>query len=190
MPEIVLLIDKSESMISSAIYASIIGSILASLKSIKTHLIFFDTSITDVTGLYKDPVVKLALVAERLVVVALVNVAFPVIRLLVLVFTEVWLVVDELVEKKLVEVEFVIVPLVVLIDGRDRLVIERLVIVAEVKVALVPVKLVVLVLVVTKLVEFKFVVVALVMVADVEIMLVKKLVVAVSIDANRLVDVD
>ncbi len=56
LPEIVLLIDKSESMISSAIYASIIGSILASLKSIKTHLIFFDTSITDVTGLYKDPV--------------------------------------------------------------------------------------------------------------------------------------
>lgn len=56
LPEIVLLIDKSESMINSAIYASIIGSILASLKSIKTHLIFFDTSITDVSGLYKDPV--------------------------------------------------------------------------------------------------------------------------------------
>ena len=39
--EIILLIDKSESMISSAIYASIIGSILASLKSVQTHIIFF-----------------------------------------------------------------------------------------------------------------------------------------------------
>ncbi|MBK8243138.1 MAG: VWA domain-containing protein [Saprospiraceae bacterium] len=54
--EIILLIDKSESMISSAIYASIIGSILASLKSVQTHIIFFDTAISDVTNQYHDPV--------------------------------------------------------------------------------------------------------------------------------------
>jgi Mg-chelatase subunit ChlD len=56
LPEVVILVDKSESMISSAIYASIIGAVLASVKSIRTQLIFFDTSITDVTDRYKDPV--------------------------------------------------------------------------------------------------------------------------------------
>lgn len=40
LTEIVLLVDKSESMIQSAIYASIIGSVLASLNTIKTHLVF------------------------------------------------------------------------------------------------------------------------------------------------------
>ncbi len=54
--EIVLLIDKSESMIRSAIYASIIGSVLASVNSVRTHLIFFDTAVTDMTGKYSDPV--------------------------------------------------------------------------------------------------------------------------------------
>lgn len=54
--EIVLLVDKSESMIRSAIYASIIGAILASIQSIKTHLIFFDTAVTDMTDQFKDPV--------------------------------------------------------------------------------------------------------------------------------------
>ncbi len=56
LKEIVLLIDKSESMMNSAIHASVIGAILASLKTIKTHLIFFDTEITDVTDKYQDPV--------------------------------------------------------------------------------------------------------------------------------------
>lgn len=56
LTELVLLIDKSESMISSAVYASIIGSVLASLPSIKTHLIFFDTTVTDMTERYQDPV--------------------------------------------------------------------------------------------------------------------------------------
>ncbi|MBK7231071.1 MAG: VWA domain-containing protein [Saprospiraceae bacterium] len=56
LTEIVLLVDKSESMIQSAIYASIIGSVLASLNTIKTHLVFFDTSITDMTDQYSDPV--------------------------------------------------------------------------------------------------------------------------------------
>ncbi|MBK9271064.1 MAG: VWA domain-containing protein [Saprospiraceae bacterium] len=56
LTEIVLLVDKSESMIQSAIYCSIIGAVLASLPSIKTHLIFFDTAITDMTDLYNDPV--------------------------------------------------------------------------------------------------------------------------------------
>lgn len=56
LPQIILLVDKSESMVQSMIYASISGSILASLKSIQTHLIFFDTEITDLTNAYQDPV--------------------------------------------------------------------------------------------------------------------------------------
>lgn len=56
IPELFIIVDKSESMIESAIYASIIGSVLASLKSIRTHLIFFDTEILDLSGRYSDPV--------------------------------------------------------------------------------------------------------------------------------------
>lgn len=56
IPELFIVVDKSESMIESAIYASIIGSVLASLKSIHTHLIFFDTEILDLSDQYADPV--------------------------------------------------------------------------------------------------------------------------------------
>lgn len=56
LPQIIILVDKSESMINSVIYAAIISSVLASMKSIKTHLIFFDTEITDLTDEYTDPV--------------------------------------------------------------------------------------------------------------------------------------
>lgn len=56
LPQIILLVDKSESMIQSMIFAAVSGSILASLKSIQTHLIFFDTEVTDLTNKYKDPV--------------------------------------------------------------------------------------------------------------------------------------
>lgn len=56
LPEVYILVDKSESMVSSMIYASVIGSVLASLKSIHTHLIFFDTEVSDLSGMYDDPV--------------------------------------------------------------------------------------------------------------------------------------
>ncbi len=56
LPEIIILVDKSESMIQSMIYAAIISSILASLKSIRTQFIYFDTEITDLTDKYLDPV--------------------------------------------------------------------------------------------------------------------------------------
>jgi hypothetical protein len=55
LPQIILL-DKSESMINSMIYAAIISSILATLKSVRTHLIYFDTEVTDLTGKFLDPV--------------------------------------------------------------------------------------------------------------------------------------
>jgi hypothetical protein len=56
LPQIIILVDKSESMINSMIYAAIISSVLASMRSIQTHLIFFDTEVTDLTNKYADPV--------------------------------------------------------------------------------------------------------------------------------------
>lgn len=55
LKEIFLIIDTSESMIESAIYSGIIGSVLASLNSIKTHLIFFNDEVMDLTDQYQDP---------------------------------------------------------------------------------------------------------------------------------------
>ncbi len=56
LKEVYLLVDKSGSMIDSAIHAAIIGSVLASIPSIETHVVFFDTEISDLTGKYQDPV--------------------------------------------------------------------------------------------------------------------------------------
>lgn len=56
LPQIIILVDKSESMINSMIYSAIVSSVLASMKSIQTHLIFFDTEVTDLTDKYTDPV--------------------------------------------------------------------------------------------------------------------------------------
>lgn len=55
-PEVCIVVDKSESMVESALYAVVIGSVLASLRSLRTHLIFFDTEIVDVGQDQEDPV--------------------------------------------------------------------------------------------------------------------------------------
>ncbi len=41
---------------ASAIYSSIMGSILASISSVKTHIVAFDTAVHDLTDLCSDPV--------------------------------------------------------------------------------------------------------------------------------------
>lgn len=53
---VILDIDQSGSMGESAIYSSVIGCILASISAVKTHIIAFDTSVTDLTPLCSDPV--------------------------------------------------------------------------------------------------------------------------------------
>lgn len=54
---IILDIDQSGSMIESAIYASIAGSIFASIKALKTHVVAFDTAVVDLTEqCQNDPV--------------------------------------------------------------------------------------------------------------------------------------
>lgn len=56
MKQVILLIDQSGSMATSVVYASVFGAIMASLQSIKTHLVIFDTSVVDLTKHLSDPV--------------------------------------------------------------------------------------------------------------------------------------
>jgi len=54
--EIVLCVDQSGSMATSVVYASIFAAVLASIPTIKTQLVVFDTSVVDLTDLLTDPV--------------------------------------------------------------------------------------------------------------------------------------
>lgn len=56
LKSVILLIDQSGSMNTSVVYAAILGSILASLRSVRTHLVVFDTSVVDLTEMLHDPV--------------------------------------------------------------------------------------------------------------------------------------
>ena len=53
---VILDIDQSGSMGESAVYSSVMGCILASINSLKTHVVAFDTAVTDLTELCSDPV--------------------------------------------------------------------------------------------------------------------------------------
>lgn len=54
--EVVLAIDQSGSMAESVVHASILGSVLASIRSVRTSVVAFDTEIVDLTELLDDPV--------------------------------------------------------------------------------------------------------------------------------------
>lgn len=54
--KIILDIDQSGSMGESVIYSSIMSCILASMSSISTHIVAFDTNIVDLTEKSEDPV--------------------------------------------------------------------------------------------------------------------------------------
>jgi len=56
LKKVILLVDQSGSMASSIVYASVFGAILASLKSIKTHIVVFDTAVVDLSDELEDPV--------------------------------------------------------------------------------------------------------------------------------------
>lgn len=53
---VIIDIDQSGSMGESAIYSSVLGCILASINSLKTHVVAFDTNVTDLTEHCADPV--------------------------------------------------------------------------------------------------------------------------------------
>jgi len=54
--DIVLCVDQSGSMASSVVYASIFGAVLASLRSVSTRFVLFDTNVVDLTDELRDPV--------------------------------------------------------------------------------------------------------------------------------------
>jgi Mg-chelatase subunit ChlD len=54
--DIVLCIDQSGSMASSVVYASIFGAVLASLRSVSTRFVLFDTAVVDRSHELRDPV--------------------------------------------------------------------------------------------------------------------------------------
>ncbi len=54
--EVVLCVDQSGSMAASLVYASVFGAVLASMRSLSTRLVVFDTSVADLTDRLHDPV--------------------------------------------------------------------------------------------------------------------------------------
>ncbi|CAL9536506.1 VWA domain-containing protein [Streptomyces albus] len=54
--DVILCIDQSGSMASSVVYASVFGAVLASMRTLDTRLVVFDTSVVDLTEELDDPV--------------------------------------------------------------------------------------------------------------------------------------
>ncbi|HEY7184855.1 MAG TPA: VWA domain-containing protein [Blastocatellia bacterium] len=54
--DIILLIDQSGSMATSVVYSGVFGAALASLPSVRTQMVVFDTSVVDLTAELSDPV--------------------------------------------------------------------------------------------------------------------------------------
>jgi Mg-chelatase subunit ChlD len=54
--DVVLLVDQSGSMAASVVYASVFAAALASLRTLRTSLVAFDTAVADLSGKLADPV--------------------------------------------------------------------------------------------------------------------------------------
>lgn len=54
--EVILCIDQSGSMANSVVYSSIFGAVMASLPSVATRLVVFDTAVVDLSEKLSDPV--------------------------------------------------------------------------------------------------------------------------------------
>lgn len=54
--DIVLCVDQSGSMATSVVYAGIFGAVLATLRSVSTRMVVFDTEVVDLTDDLQDPV--------------------------------------------------------------------------------------------------------------------------------------
>jgi Mg-chelatase subunit ChlD len=53
---VILCVDQSGSMAESVVYSSVFGAVLASLRSVETSLVVFDTEVVDLTDEIDDPV--------------------------------------------------------------------------------------------------------------------------------------
>jgi Mg-chelatase subunit ChlD len=56
LDEVILCIDQSGSMGTSVVYSSIFAAVMASIRTIRTKLVVFDTAIMDLTDQLSDPI--------------------------------------------------------------------------------------------------------------------------------------
>lgn len=56
LKDVILCIDQSGSMASSLVYASIFGAVLATMRSLDTRMVVFDTAVADLSEHLSDPV--------------------------------------------------------------------------------------------------------------------------------------
>ena len=54
--DVILCIDQSGSMMQSMVYGSVFGAVMASLPSLKTHVVAFSSEVADLTEQLSDPV--------------------------------------------------------------------------------------------------------------------------------------
>lgn len=54
--DVVLCVDQSGSMAASVVYSGVFGAVLASMRSLRTSLVVFDTAVVDLTEQLHDPV--------------------------------------------------------------------------------------------------------------------------------------
>ncbi|UBU10520.1 VWA domain-containing protein [Nonomuraea gerenzanensis] len=54
--EVLLCVDQSGSMAASVVYSSVFAAVLASMRSLRTSLVVFDTAVVDLTDQLHDPV--------------------------------------------------------------------------------------------------------------------------------------
>ncbi len=54
--DIVLCVDQSGSMAGSIVYSGVMAAVMASLRAVRTSLVFFDTSVVDMTDKLADPI--------------------------------------------------------------------------------------------------------------------------------------
>jgi Mg-chelatase subunit ChlD len=54
--DVILCVDQSGSMAASVVYASILAAVMASIRSVRTALVVFDTAVVDLTDQLADPV--------------------------------------------------------------------------------------------------------------------------------------
>jgi len=54
--DVIVCLDQSGSMASSVVYGGVFGAVLASIRSLRTSVVAFDTSVVDLTEQLSDPV--------------------------------------------------------------------------------------------------------------------------------------
>jgi Mg-chelatase subunit ChlD len=54
--DVIIAIDQSGSMADSVVHAGVLASVLASMRSLRTSVVAFDTSVVDLTAVIDDPV--------------------------------------------------------------------------------------------------------------------------------------